>query len=114
MRGGRAPQRHWQTAAAPAGRDDCGAALGNVPGLLQFFQAVHAKDGEYPTSGRNFGSEKPLGQGRVNLPAILAKLAELGYDGAITIEREVEENWEEDVRAGKLFLEEILTSLEED
>jgi len=76
-----------------------------------YVRAVHAKDGEYPTSGRNFGSEKPLGQGLVNLPAILAKLAELGYDGAITIEREVEENWEEDVKAGKIFLEDILSAL---
>jgi len=76
-----------------------------------YVRAVHAKDGEYPTSGRNFGSEKPLGQGRVNLPAILAKLAELGYDGAITIEREVEENWEKDVKEGKIFLEDILKEL---
>lgn len=78
-----------------------------------YVRAVHAKDGEYPTSGRNFGTEKPLGQGRVNLPAVLSKLVELGYDGAITIEREVEENWEEDVKAGKIFLEDILTTLYE-
>lgn len=78
-----------------------------------YVRAVHAKDGEYPTSGRNFGTEKPLGQGRVNLPAVLSKLVELGYDGAITIEREVEEYWEEDVKAGKIFLEDILTTLYE-
>jgi len=79
--------------------------------LGDYVRAVHAKDGEYPISGHEFGTEKPLGQGRVNLPAILAKLAELGYDGAITIEREVEENWEKDVKEGKIFLEDILKEL---
>jgi L-ribulose-5-phosphate 3-epimerase len=74
-------------------------------------RAVHAKDGEYPVSGREFGPERNLGEGRVNLPAVIAKLAEAGYEGALTIEREVEENWEEDVKAGKSYLEGILNSL---
>jgi sugar phosphate isomerase/epimerase len=50
---------------------------------------VHAKDGEYPTGGRNLGEEKPLGKGRVNFPALIGKLKALGYDGPITIEREI-------------------------
>jgi sugar phosphate isomerase/epimerase len=50
---------------------------------------VHAKDGEYPTDGRNLGEEKPLGKGRVNFPRLIARLKELGYDGPITIEREI-------------------------
>ncbi len=79
--------------------------------LGPYVRAVHAKDGEYPISGREFGPERQLGQGRVNLPAVISKLAGLGYEGAITIEREVEENWDEDVRAGKSYLEGILRSL---
>ena len=54
-----------------------------------YVRGVHAKDGEYPTNGRELGRERPLGEGRVGFPALLARLKGLGYDGAITIEREV-------------------------
>ena len=50
---------------------------------------MHAKDGEYPTEGKQLGVEKKLGDGRVNFPALIAKLRDLCYDGALTIEREI-------------------------
>jgi sugar phosphate isomerase/epimerase len=50
---------------------------------------VHAKDGEYPLDGRNLGEEKPLGKGRVDFPRFIARLKELGYNGPVTIEREI-------------------------
>jgi sugar phosphate isomerase/epimerase len=52
-------------------------------------RGVHAKDGEYPTNGRELGVEKPLGEGRVNFPVFISKLKALGYAGALTIEREI-------------------------
>jgi sugar phosphate isomerase/epimerase len=52
-------------------------------------RGVHAKDGEYPTNGRELGKERPLGEGRVNFPVLIPKLKALGYTGAITIEREI-------------------------
>jgi L-ribulose-5-phosphate 3-epimerase len=55
----------------------------------QYVRGVHAKDGEYPTNGRELGVEKPLGEGRVNFPVLIAKLKALGYTGALTIEREI-------------------------
>ena len=55
----------------------------------EFILDIHAKDGEYPVNGRELGVEKPLGQGRVNFPALFKKLKELGYDGPVTIEREI-------------------------
>jgi sugar phosphate isomerase/epimerase len=55
----------------------------------EYVKGVHAKDGEYPTTGRQLGREKPLGEGRVDFPSLVAKLKALGYDGALTIEREV-------------------------
>lgn len=58
--------------------------------LGPYVWAFHAKDGEYPTSGREFGVEKPIGEGRANFPALMPKLKSLGYSGAVTIEREVE------------------------
>jgi sugar phosphate isomerase/epimerase len=54
-----------------------------------FVRGVHAKDGEYPTNGRELGQEKPLGEGRVNFPVFVRKLVDLGYSGALTIEREI-------------------------
>jgi L-ribulose-5-phosphate 3-epimerase len=55
----------------------------------RYVRGVHAKDGEYPTNGRELGRERPLGEGRVDFPRLIAKLKALGYAGAITIEREV-------------------------
>ena len=55
----------------------------------KYVLGVHAKDGEYPTNGRYLGEEKPLGEGRVNFPALVTKLKTLGYTGALTIEREI-------------------------
>ncbi|MGN1070020.1 MAG: sugar phosphate isomerase/epimerase family protein [Candidatus Fimadaptatus sp.] len=55
----------------------------------RYVRDVHAKDGEYPTCGRELGVEKPLGEGSVNFPALIKGLKECGYDGAITIEREI-------------------------
>lgn len=50
---------------------------------------VHAKDGEYPTEGRFLGEEKALGQGSVNFPKLVEGLKQYGYDGSLTIEREI-------------------------
>ena len=55
----------------------------------RYVRGVHAKDGEYPTNGRELGVEKPLGEGRVHFPLLVRKLKELGYTGALTIEREI-------------------------
>ncbi|MCK4601181.1 MAG: sugar phosphate isomerase/epimerase [Phycisphaerae bacterium] len=55
----------------------------------KFVRGVHAKDGLYPTDGDNLGKEVPLGEGKVNFPALAAKLKSLGFAGALTIEREI-------------------------
>ncbi len=55
----------------------------------EYVVGVHAKDGEYPTNGRYLGVEKPLGEGRVDFPRLIARLKDLGYRGALTIEREI-------------------------
>ena len=55
----------------------------------RYVRGVHAKDGEYPTDGRSLGEEKLLGQGRVDFPRLLGKLKQLGFAGALTIEREI-------------------------
>jgi sugar phosphate isomerase/epimerase len=55
----------------------------------KYVRGVHAKDGLYPTSGRELGRETPLGEGKVNYPVLIPKLKSLGFSGALTIEREI-------------------------
>ncbi|MGQ9628893.1 MAG: sugar phosphate isomerase/epimerase family protein [bacterium] len=72
----------------------------------KYVRGVHAKDGEYPTNGRELGREKPLGQGKVNFPALVGKLKGLGYTGALTIEREIKGNQQiADIKLAKRLLE---------
>ena len=70
---------------------------------------IHGKDGCYPTDGKNLGKETPLGEGKVNYPAFVAKLKEIGYDGPITIEREISGDKQiEDIKMAKNLLEQLI------
>lgn len=72
-------------------------------------QGVHAKDGLYPTNPRDLGREVPIGQGKVNFPAFIKRLKEVGYRGPLTIEREIPgAKQAEDIRASKAYLEKLL------
>jgi L-ribulose-5-phosphate 3-epimerase len=53
--------------------------------------SVHCKDGDWPDKSRpgSLGVERPLGKGAVGIPRFIAKLKEIGYQGTLTIEREV-------------------------
>ena len=70
---------------------------------------IHAKDGRYPTNGRDLGCETVVGEGKVNFPAFVAKLKEIGYDRTMIIEREI---WGEqqikDIKKTKTYLEELI------
>jgi L-ribulose-5-phosphate 3-epimerase len=61
--------------------------LGGVKVLKDYIVHTHAKDGM-----KGVLKEVPLGEGDVNLPAWVALLDEIGYDGFLTIEREVGED----------------------
>lgn len=75
----------------------------------KYVRNIHGKDGCYPTDGDNLGAETPLGEGHVNYPAFIGKLKEIGYDGPITIEREISgEKQIADIRTAKKFLEELI------
>jgi sugar phosphate isomerase/epimerase len=72
-------------------------------------QGVHAKDGLYPTGPRELGREVPIGRGKVNFPAFIKRLKEVGYRGPLTIEREISGTKQaEDIRASKAFLENLI------
>lgn len=69
---------------------------------------VHGKDGTYPASGWQLGSETPIGQGQVNYPEFIKTLKGIGYDRYITIEREISgEEQKADILAAKTLLEEL-------
>lgn len=75
----------------------------------KYIMGVHGKDGEYPTDGYNLGLEKRIGDGRVNYPLLIQKLKAVGYDGAITIEREISgEKQLEDIKYAKDYLEKLI------
>ncbi len=75
----------------------------------KYIRNVHAKDGVSPSSGKILGDEKPIGEGRVNFPALIAKLQENGYDSYITIEREISgEQQVKDILASKQLLESLI------
>ena len=56
----------------------------------RFVRSVHCKDGKWAKNpGREWGQEVPLGEGDVGMEAYLRTLQEIGYSGALTIEREI-------------------------
>jgi L-ribulose-5-phosphate 3-epimerase len=77
--------------------------------LGPYVQGIHAKDGLWPTDPKNLGREVPIGQGKVDFPRIIARLKEMHYTGAVTIEREVSgPEQTADVRAAKAYLEKLI------
>ena len=72
----------------------------------KYVRDVHAKDGLYPTNGTELGQEVPLGEGKVDFPALVSKLKSIGYEGALTIEREITgEQQDADIRKAIALLE---------
>lgn len=66
----------------------------------------HAKIAELAESGSAF-REVPLGEGSVDWPAYLRALQEIGYNGYLTIEREVGTNPEADISKAVQFLKQF-------
>lgn len=74
--------------------------------LGELVVGFHCKD--YRASkeaGRRFGEEARLGEGDVNIEAVITKLWEQGYRGPLTIEREIygEQQWLDFAAAQKLL-----------
>ena len=75
----------------------------------KYVRGIHAKDGDYPTDGRHLGKQYPIGEGRVDFPKFIGKLREVGYDGALTIEREISGPKQiEDIMAAKKILDGLI------
>lgn len=74
-----------------------------VYGALGFEPLDHEKLAQMAESGEAF-REVPLGQGSVDWTAYLQALRDIGYEGYLTIEREVGEDPEADIAAAVKFL----------
>ena len=56
----------------------------------RFVRSIHCKDGKWAKNpGKEWGQEVPLGQGDVGMGNYLRTLRDIGYDGPLTIEREI-------------------------
>ena len=77
--------------------------------LGKYIMDMHAKDGVYPSTGASLGVQKQIGQGAVDFPAVFKKLKAIGYDGAVTIEREISgEQQILDIIESKTYLEGLI------
>ena len=80
-----------------------------VDTLAPYIQGVHAKDGLYPTDPKRLGEEVPIGEGKVNFPALIEKLKHIGYRNPLTIEREISgEKQRADILKAKAYLEKLI------
>jgi len=78
-------------------------------------RSVHCKDAKWAANpGKEWGREVPLGEGDVGMATFLRTLKELGYDGALTIEREIPQEplrQKEEIGRGVRLLEELKRDL---
>lgn len=79
----------------------------------KYVRGVHAKDGCYPTSGRELGCEVRIGSGKVDFHALLKGLQQYGYNGSLTIEREISGAEQlQDIMHARRYLQSMLDDLE--
>lgn len=80
----------------------------------KYVRGVHAKDGMYPLNGRELGWEVKVGTGKVDFSKLLKGLKAHGYDGSLTIEREISGDQQvADILETKAYLQNILDQMEE-
>lgn len=92
-----------------------------VKTLAPYIIHTHAKDGvmiekcdpedlyvHHTRSWQGAFIEKPLGEGDVNFPAYLKALSDSGFDGFLTIEREVGDHPESDIKKAVEFLKNLI------
>jgi sugar phosphate isomerase/epimerase len=67
-----------------------GEPIETLEKIGKYVHSVHCKDATWAQRpGQEWGAEVPLGKGAVGMEAYLRTLAAVGYDGPLTIEREI-------------------------
>lgn len=78
----------------------------------KYVRGVHAKDGFYPTDGKKLGKHAKVGEGKVDFKGVISGLHKLGYDGCLTIEREITGDQQHiDVLEARDYLEKIINQV---
>lgn len=78
----------------------------------KYVRNLHAKDGRYPINGHDLGEETRIGGGKVDFYGVLSKLHALGYEGYVTIEREIEgEQQIADIQFAKDYLGKMINEI---
>ncbi len=89
----------------------CGDPIEALTKVGRYVRSVHCKDAKWAARpGEEWGAEVPLGQGDVGLERFLRTLKEIGYDGPLTIEREIPQDparQKQEIGAGMRLLEEL-------
>ena len=79
--------------------------------VARYVRSVHCKDAKWAAHpGEEWGAEVPLGQGDVDMERFLRTLKEIGYDGPLTIEREIPQDplrQKQEIGNGMRLLEEL-------
>jgi sugar phosphate isomerase/epimerase len=67
-----------------------GEPIAALKKIAPYVRSIHCKDALWSDQpGVTWGQEVPLGQGQVNIETYLRTLQEIGYNGPLTIEREI-------------------------
>jgi sugar phosphate isomerase/epimerase len=80
--------------------------IAGVKALKDYIVHCHAKDGARLPDGKR--EEMPLGKGGVGIPAYIAALREIGYEGFVTVERESGDDREGDIRRAVEYLRTLM------
>ncbi len=79
----------------------------------KYVMNTHIKDGLFPTDGMALGKQMPVGEGRADVEGVIRKLTALGYEGPMTIEREISgEQQIKDIQNTRDLLKEIFERLD--
>ncbi|MEE0928290.1 MAG: sugar phosphate isomerase/epimerase [Acutalibacteraceae bacterium] len=79
----------------------------------KYVKNLHAKDGTYPTNGMELGCETRIGDGKVDFRGVLSGLHALGYNGYVTIEREISgDEQTKDILYAREYLQNIIDDIE--
>lgn len=91
---------------------DMGDPIRAVELLAPDIRSVHVKDAKRPKVKGQWGEEVPLGEGEVDIRRFLQTLRSVGYQGPLSIEREVGNQQERirDIAHGLRFVRECLAS----
>jgi len=80
----------------------------------KYVKCLHAKDGLYPTNGRELGKEVPVGKGKSQYNKLIPALYGMGFTGDLIIEREISGAQQtKDIMKTIVYLDKLLTKTAE-